>query len=84
MYEFVKQSSEAGVDIFRVFDSLNFVDNMLLGKFLICHYFLLLPFKFHYGQANMYLYPETATRPTEAFSILFDLFGKQFSFLRGK
>ncbi|XP_063685704.1 uncharacterized protein LOC134819615 [Bolinopsis microptera] len=31
VYEFVKQSSEAGVDIFRVFDSLNFVDNMLLG-----------------------------------------------------
>eukprot|EP00116_Pleurobrachia_bachei_P017665 sb/3477927/ len=29
VYEFVKQSSECGVDVFRIFDSLNFVDNML-------------------------------------------------------
>ena len=32
VYEFVKQSSECGVDVFRIFDSLNFVDNMLLGR----------------------------------------------------
>ena len=31
IYEFSKQAVEAGLDIFRVFDSLNFVDNMKLG-----------------------------------------------------
>lgn len=31
VYEFVRHAAEAGVDIFRVFDSLNYVDNMLLG-----------------------------------------------------
>jgi len=29
--EFVKQAKTAGVDIFRVFDSLNYLDNMLFG-----------------------------------------------------
>ena len=30
-YEFCRLASRAGVDVFRVFDSLNYVDNMLFG-----------------------------------------------------
>jgi pyruvate carboxylase len=31
VYEFVKQAKHAGVDVFRVFDSLNYMENMRLG-----------------------------------------------------
>ncbi|CAG9460796.1 unnamed protein product [Pedinophyceae sp. YPF-701] len=31
VYEFVKEAKLAGIDIFRVFDSLNYIDNMLFG-----------------------------------------------------
>lgn len=31
VYKFCKQSTESGIDIFRVFDSLNYIDNLKLG-----------------------------------------------------
>jgi len=31
VYEFCKEAKEAGIDIFRVFDSLNYLDNLKLG-----------------------------------------------------
>ena len=31
VYKFCKQSKESGIDIFRVFDSLNYLDNLKLG-----------------------------------------------------
>ena len=31
VYEFVKQAKECGVDVFRVFDSLNYVENLKVG-----------------------------------------------------
>jgi len=31
VYEFCKEARSAGVDVFRVFDSVNYVDNLLLG-----------------------------------------------------
>jgi pyruvate carboxylase len=32
IYEFSKKAVENGLDIFRVFDSLNYIENMKLGE----------------------------------------------------
>lgn len=31
VYEFCKRARAGGVDVFRIFDSLNYIDNLLLG-----------------------------------------------------
>ena len=35
IYKFCEQATQSGMDIFRVFDSLNYIPNLVVGKFFV-------------------------------------------------